>query len=464
MRKYIIGVMIAVGFLILIPQSLSASEHKNPPLDEIREKIADEARKQGIPPEILKAIAATESKYQQFNADGTPNISDDGGIGIMQVTPSNINIPVDIEKLKTDIDYNIEIGAKVLVNKWNLSYLPKINNHDKSVLEDWYFAIMAYNGLSKRNDPSLYPGKTYQERVYERIEQASLLHISSSYFSFPEFDIRYEENDERMFFPPEKNYQTTITPSREMYQKGDIVYVDERDGSIALRTKDLQDSRTKLWPYTPLTITGTPKESANYAHDFSYYPVEGVKVDGYAASGYLNKGNKDLLFNDPIDDKRAAALTYASLNGYVKGYDTGDFGSYEPLKREHVAVILDNILDLQAPADYHMVADDVDTDNYYYEQLRKVEYNKLLGGGGKLRPKEFLTRAQMAQVMSDAFKDEYATPTEEHIFKDQDSIWNPKAVNTIYQNNITVADPFRPHEDITRSQFVLFIYRTLVNY
>src|SRR5699024_463835 len=129
-------------------------------------------------------------------------------------------------------------------------------------------------------------------------------------------------------------------------------------------TKDLQDSRTKLWPYTPLTITGTPKESANYAHYFSYYPVEGFKVDGYAASGYLNKGNKDLLFNDPIDDKRAAALTYASLNGYVKGYDTGDFGSYEPLKREHVAVILDNILDLQAPADYHMVADDVDTDNY----------------------------------------------------------------------------------------------------
>lgn len=444
--------------------SLSANIHENPPLNEIRQKIADEARKQGIPPEILKAIAATESNYTQFNADGSPNISSDGGIGIMQVTPANIDIQVDIEKLKTDIDYNIEIGAKVLANKWDLSYLPKINNHDKNVLEDWYFAIMAYNGLSKQNDPALYPGRTYQERVYQRIERASLLHLSSSYFKFPEFDIRYEANDKRMFFPPDKYYQTTVTPSREMYQKGDIVFIDERDGSITLRAQDLNDVVTQLWPYTPLTITGKPKESNNHAHDFSYYPVEGVKVGGYAASGYLNKGNNSLLFNDPIDDNRAAALTYASLNGYVKGYEDGSFGSYEPLKREHVAVILDNILDLQAPSTYQMVADDVDTDNYYYDQLRKVEYNKLLGGGGKLRPKEFLTRAQMAQVMSDAFENHYQTPTTMHQFKDQGSIWNPEAVNTIYQNDITVADPFRPHEDITRSQFAIFIYRTLMNY
>ncbi|WP_121616369.1 S-layer homology domain-containing protein [Virgibacillus halodenitrificans] len=465
MKKWIAGIVMLAIFLVLLPTSILASEKQNPPLDEIRQKLADEARKQGIPPEILKAIAETESQYKQFNKDGTPNITPDGGIGIMQVTPANVDIPVDVDRLKTDIDYNIEIGAKVLLKKWNLSYLPKINNHDKSVLENWYFAIMAYNGLSKRNDPSFNPNNAYQERVYARIESASLLYISDEYFSFPAFDIRYEENDERMFFPPDKNYQTTKQiNSQEMYKKGDIIYLDERDESVLLRDKNLKKTDINLWPYTPLTITGSPKETSNYANDFAYYPVKGVTANGYVASSYANKGDKSLLFSDPIDDKRAAALAFAALNDYVQGYPDGSFGSQKPLKREHVAVMLDSILNLQVPYDYQMAADDVKKNNPYYNHLKKAEYNKLLGGGGKLRPEEHLTRSQMAQVMSEAFADHYATPSKQHIFDDQRKIWNPEAVNTIYDNDVTIADPFRPTEEITRSQFAIFIYRTLVNY
>ncbi|GGK04696.1 hypothetical protein GCM10007063_28800 [Lentibacillus kapialis] len=453
--------------LIVLPSVVLANANENPSLDEIKKKIADEARERGIPPEILKAIAATESKYQQFNGDGSPTISSDGGIGIMQVTPNNTNVSVDKEKLKKDIDYNIKTGAKVLLSKWNLNYLPKINEHDKSVLENWYFAIMAYNGLSERNDPSIHSEEAYQEKVYERIENASYLYLTEDYFSFPEFDIRYEENDERMFFPPNKDYETsTLTSTREMYEKGDIIYLDERDGSISLRDKNLakKDKDGTLWPYTPLTVTGPPKETANFNNDFAYYPVKGVDADGYTAAAYMNKGDESLLFSDPVDDKRAAALSFASMNGYVKGYPDGSFGSQDSLKREHVAVILDNILDLNAPSGYHMQADDVKANNLYYNELKEAEYHKLLGGGGALRPKEHFSRAQMAQVMSEAFVNKYESPTRQHEFKDQWRIWNPKAVNTIYFNDVTIADPFRPYEDITRSQFAIFIYRTLVNY
>lgn len=466
MKKFFVTLALMIGILGSTTQGVLASENSNLPVDEIKQLIANEAREQGIPPEILKAIARQESKFMQFNTDGTPNISPDGGIGIMQVTPDKIDIPVDvdIDRLKTDTAYNIEVAAQVLEEKWELTYLPKLNNQDKSVMENWYFAIMAYNGLSKSNDPNINAGNTYQERVYEKIEDYSF--IRYEIFEFPTFDIRYEDNNDTMFFPPEKNYKTTsITPSRQMYKTGDIVYVDGRDGAVGLHKGTINGSvDEKLWPYSPLTIVSGPVESSDKDNDFAYYYVKGVDTGGYVASTYLIKGSKDMLFNDPIDNNRAAALAFASMNGYVQGYPTGDFGSNDALKREHVAVILDNILDLSAPDDYEMVADDVKTDNPYYEQLKAVEYNKYLGGGGKLRPKENLTRSQMAQVMVEAFDTYYDPPTSKHIFADQGKLWNPEEVNTIYFNDVTIADPFRPSEEITRSQFAIFIYRTMVDF
>ncbi|WP_236687146.1 S-layer homology domain-containing protein [Ornithinibacillus californiensis] len=458
MNKIILFTLIF--FVIGVLNVSAESESTNLSLPEIKTLISETAREHGIPPEILKAIAVEESKYKQFNDDGTPNISSDGGIGIMQITPDKIDIPVDMDRLKMDIEYNIEIGALVLLEKWNLGYLPKINNHDKAVLEDWYFAIMAYNGLSKSNDPKENPGNTYQEKIYKRIANSSFI---TGEFVFPEFDLRYEDNNEVMFFPPGINYVTSKTTlSQQMYSKGDIVYVDGRDGSVNLRNGS--DVISKLWPYTPLTITAEPVETDNFNNDFVYYEVKGVKANGTLASAYLLKGSEDLLFTDPMDDQRAAALAFAVMNGYVKGYPDGSFGSGNPLKREHVAVILDNILELTKPADYKVKADDITDSHPYYEQLAEAEYNGLLGGGGKLRPSEHFTRAQMAQVMTGAFADYYDKPTEMHIFKDHAKIWNPDAVNTIYFNNVTVADPFNPGNAITRSQFAIFIYRTLVDF
>lgn len=468
MKKYTLALLVTIGMFFIPFHSVLASHSTNPPVAEVKQVISDEAREQGIPPEVLKAIASGESNYKQFDDKGEPIISSDGGIGIMQVTPGNVDISIDEERLKTDIKYNISIGAKVLHSKWGLSYLPKMNTHDKSVLENWYFAIMAYNGLSKANDPNINPGNTYQEKVYERIEGASLLYGSEQYFVFPVFDMRYEKGNDTIFFAPNKDYETKeITLSQQMYVKGDIVYIDERDGSVNLRegSTNAKPNEDQLWPYTPLTITGEPVESSGKANDYAFYEVQGVEADGYVASAYLNKGSEDLVFNDSIDDNRAAALAFAAKNGYVRGYPGGNlFGSNDMLKRGHVAVILDNILSLTAPDHYKMVADDVKGSYAYYEQLRKAEYNQLLGGGGKLRPEEYLTRAQMAQVMTDAFADYYDTPETSHTFKDQKQIWNPGPVNTIYSNKVTVADPFLPAENITRSQFVIFLFRTMVDY
>lgn len=63
-----------------------------------------------IPPEVVKAVAAKESSWRQFE-NGQPLVSSDGGIGIMQITNQQ---GYDEESLKNDIYYNIQAGIDVL--------------------------------------------------------------------------------------------------------------------------------------------------------------------------------------------------------------------------------------------------------------------------------------------------------------------------------------------------------------
>ncbi|MDD2481881.1 MAG: SH3 domain-containing protein [Lutispora sp.] len=147
--------------------------------DTLFKKISAE---QGVPYEIIRSIANTESRRKQF-VWGEPVISYDGGIGIMQVTPINDSITIqytgetfeqeDIERLKTDVEFNIRTGAKILYDKWLLSFrgvLPKVSDMNPDILENWYFAVMAYNGYAMQNLPSSDYIKAYQEKVFDQIE------------------------------------------------------------------------------------------------------------------------------------------------------------------------------------------------------------------------------------------------------------------------------------------------------
>jgi hypothetical protein len=137
----------------------SAGPYVNPSPAEIRAKLNAAAVARLIPPKILYGIAFQESTWRQFDADGDPLIGFDGkGIGIMQVT--TIPLGVDVERLKTDIGYNIEVGANILVEKWGYapSVFPVIGGGDPRCYENWFFAVWAYNGWKAGNP---YPYKVW---------------------------------------------------------------------------------------------------------------------------------------------------------------------------------------------------------------------------------------------------------------------------------------------------------------
>jgi hypothetical protein len=136
--------LLAAALLAAVPASAGA--HVNPSPAEIRGLLHDAAVAHDIPPKILYAVAYQESAWRQFDAGGDPLISDDGGIGIMQVT--TIPDGVDLERLRSDVAYNIEVGAGILDTKWTYapSVFPVIGDGSRRCYEDWFFAVWAYNG------------------------------------------------------------------------------------------------------------------------------------------------------------------------------------------------------------------------------------------------------------------------------------------------------------------------------
>jgi hypothetical protein len=436
---------------------------------EKKELLTEIANKKGIPPEILKGIARAESEMMQFNADGTPFISSDGGIGIMQLTLSSEEMEargIDAEALKWDTRYNIEIGADILLEKWNLR-LPEVNNHDQSHIEDWYFSVMAYNGLSKRNDPTLdHEEMPYQERVFQYIRDYSLLEIGAT----PVIEINYPHPGapDIMSFPEDKDYSwPTDTLTTQSYAPGDVVYTFNpyfsysklRDGIDGLE-------KMKLDHYSPLEIIGGPYETeANENNQYVMYKVSGNGFEGYIASANIQHAPGLSVFDDIKAMERWTAVAYLQARGIINGYPDGTYRPDQALNRTQAARLLINALDLELPEGYEMKATDLKPGQYGYEEMKIVEAHGLMGQGGELRAAENLSRTQMAAILVRAFEKYYEDPTKNYVIKDIPTTdWNYENINTLVHNQITVASEtkdFNPWHAVSRAHFALFLQRTI---
>lgn len=132
-----------------------AGQAQNPPFSVIAQKLEAIARQKGIPSVLLKAIAFKESSWRQWDDQGNPLLSSSGShpaIGIMQIASYNDKDTATVQRLKNDIDFNIATGADLLNQKWN--FVPKIGDGERNKLENWYFALWAYNNWSRLNNPN----------------------------------------------------------------------------------------------------------------------------------------------------------------------------------------------------------------------------------------------------------------------------------------------------------------------
>jgi len=163
-----------------------------------------------FPCEILKSIAMVESGWRQFCVPTTPSdqvggpsrtiISFDCGYGIGQVTSGmhNGETPAfDRAKVASDPTYNLATGTLILADKWRSTNC--VGDNQPLVVEDWYTAVWAYNGLAYVNnptnpnydaargvyDPAVNNACPYQERVFGRIEHPTSGYWPSVALAYP---------------------------------------------------------------------------------------------------------------------------------------------------------------------------------------------------------------------------------------------------------------------------------------
>lgn len=329
-------------------------KYTNPSFKEINVLLTKKAREANIPPEVLKAIAFQESSMNQYwntvpesvkkcKTDGKKTLSWDGtnallgfdciGIGIMQVSDHMNMSPGKakddyIHRLKTDIEFNIEEGIKILKGKWNLhrsGRIPTVNDNDPMVLDNWYFAILAYNGLLERNDPLINPNTAYQERVYNHIRQYSQADVTP--FPMQTLDSYYLSNGNLAF--RSSNYQIPgpLQYSSQSLESGEVAYTTA-EGGLNLRQGPGTNHSvvTKLPAGTKVTINGNYEANNSNINQFLWYKVKTSTGDqGWVSSGYLNLNEYVGIYNLAGNNRFETSVAVSSY-GWSNGSDYAVIG------------------------------------------------------------------------------------------------------------------------------------------
>lgn len=187
------------GIFDLVSQGPAVWGDKGPTVDDIGQGCGKPEPYHAVPArfpcELLKAIAKVESGWRQFCVPDLPAdqvggasrtiISFDCGYGVGQVT-SGMHVgespTFDRNRVAADPTYNLATGTRILAGKWKATNC--VGDNQPTVVEHWYTATWAYNGLAYVNNPNnpnyganrgvwnpaVGGGAPYQEKVFGFME------------------------------------------------------------------------------------------------------------------------------------------------------------------------------------------------------------------------------------------------------------------------------------------------------
>lgn len=305
-----------------LPFGISALTTSPTPAD-VSASLTKWAQRYNIPPVLLKAIAWQESGWRQFNLDGSTLIGYDGiGIGIMQISDYNASDPAQatyINKLKTDYDFNIAEGARVLNQKWRT--VPKIGDGDRNKLENWYFAVMAYNSWADRNNSNYalaHGSRTYQDLVFSLVGR----NYNSPYTSFtspvtlPNPAILQQAPMDQSFKSQTwvSSYQSTWSPWFTVAHFGDLTV-----GNSNL-VSNLTSTGGTLTPIAGALVA----EPANGDYWYNYnYDSTAIYSLGYYMTGYnATTGSQRDGFASKLKSAAQKVINYGNNRLNVADYQT----------------------------------------------------------------------------------------------------------------------------------------------
>ena len=168
-----------------------------------------------------------------------------------------------------------------------------------------------------------------------------------------------------------------------------------------------------------------------------------------------------IQFSDTQNHWAQDIIGKIAAQGIIDGYPNGKFGPNDPVRREHIAVMIQRAIKL-VPTKEINAFNDVPKSHPNYEAIMALAKAGIIDGyAGKFKPNAPMTRAELAKVLVLAFN---LTPGGNSTFTDVSANhWSYPFISALADAGIAIGNSgkFLANEPVTRAQFVVFLYRAL---
>lgn len=193
--------------------------------------------------------------------------------------------------------------------------------------------------------------------------------------------------------------------------------------------------------------------------------IMGTSLLGAGAFTAKADNTDSLKFNDvPANHWSTKAIYDLTNRKVVQGYGNNIFGFGDDVTRGQVArMIYMYVKPADADASFKNPFTDI-KGHLFEKEIRALAKAGLVNGfgDGKYGPDDILTREQMAQVLTNAFKFK-ATKTTSFTDIDKNS-WALKAISALEENGVTIGtggNMYSPYTHVTREQYSQFLYNSI---
>ncbi|MEK4780513.1 S-layer homology domain-containing protein [Bacillus sp. FSL L8-0199] len=193
--------------------------------------------------------------------------------------------------------------------------------------------------------------------------------------------------------------------------------------------------------------------------------IMGTSLLGAGAFTAKADNTDSLKFNDvPANHWSTKAIYNLTNRKIVQGYGNNIFGFGDNVTRGQVArMIYMYVKPADADANFKNPFTDINGHLFEKEILALAKAGLVNGfGDGKYGPDDILTREQMAQVLTNAFKFKSTKTT---TFTDVDkNSWALKAISALEENGVTIGtgdNMYSPKMFVTREAYSQFLYNSI---
>ena len=278
----------------------------------------------------------------------------------------------------------------------------------------------------------------------------------------------------------EDSNQNGIQDQSEKGMEGVRVQLLEKDGNVL---KEVKTDKEGHYLFDGL-IENTYRVQVEKASGYVFAPKQSgqdVTVDSSVSETgvtdaitllhddlTIDTGVNRNTFKDVPQGHWAFNTIYDLANkGIVAGYGNGIFGMGDNVTREQVAALIYRTLHIEKQDKYENPYGDIDKHSTMFsEEILALTKLGIFQGDdqGNFRPKATLTRAEMAQVITKAFKLDVKAP---HNFNDVPAnSWAKSAISAVQSNHIASGvgeGKFAPNMKVTREQYAQFLYNAILN-